>query len=310
MKYYTSSQYTGKTVQKRILRIVLITALAIGILSALAVLGNLFRDRLQRAADLLALQPQDYSVHTDKAESAAYTEPPKKQEPSVNGFFVPLAHASITDMKTLNKALDEAAASHGGVSLTAGDKNGVRFQLDGIDSAAALPKKSVLTNAVSQAADRRLSVCATLYTSGSAKTDGLLLEQLAGCGVTEVLLAGLCGDALEAEYTHTLLLYLEHLRKTAPHTTVGIALSPALFQDASSAVHLDTLFSYFDYLALDLTEEESHEAAQEVCTALYGSVPYYNLAVLLSDVTGGNASPDVWEACGVQNVRFLTEAGQ
>ena len=112
MKYYTSSQYTGKTVQKRILRIVLITALAIGILSALAVLGNLFRDRLQRAADLLALQPQDYSVHTDKAESAAYTEPPKKQEPSVNGFFVPLAHASITDMKTLNKALDEAAADH------------------------------------------------------------------------------------------------------------------------------------------------------------------------------------------------------
>ncbi len=310
MKYYTSSQYTGKTKQKRILRIALICSLIAGILVGTAVLGNLFKDRLQRAADLLALQPQDYAVVPQQPAGNVYTAPTKKRPMTLNGICAPIQPASFKDKKTLEKALEEAAISHKGISMTVANESGFRFALDATDTAGDALKKSVLTDTVSLASARDLPVSATLYTTGSAKTDSAVMKELSQCGVTEVLLCGLTDDTLDNAYTYTLLLYLEQLRAEAPGMTVGIALSPALFQSAATAVHLDTLFQYFDYLALDLTKADSVLSVEEACDALYGSMSYYDLAVLLDAGTAETVSPDTWTEAGIKNARFLTGIDQ
>ncbi len=307
MKYYTSSRYTGKSAQKRMLRAVLIAALAVGILVGWAVLGNLFKDRLQRAADLLALQPEDYALSPAKPETTEYTKPSKKRASTVSGICMPLSAAVFSDTKAIGSALDEAVGSFAGISVTAADENGLHFQLDGIQAPAGALEESVLTDTVSLASARGLPVSAVVHTSGSAATDGDILRKLAGCGVTETVLLGLTGETLDSAYTYTLLLYLEHLRTAAPDMAVGIALSPSLFRSAASADHLDSLFSYFDFLLLDLTSEESLADAKKTCAALYGSMTYYNLSVLLQDSTAQNTSPDEWEKAGLGNVRFLTK---
>lgn len=270
MKYYTPSHYTGKTKQKKTLRIAFLSLLLLGILIGLAVLGNLLRERLARAQSLLALSPEDYTVQTGKTESYEYTKPPEKRMLSYKGVCLPLS---------------AAAENQNGISVTVSDASGLYFALADASENTALTPAARLADTVSAAAANGTHLSASVYTSYSAAKDAALLSELARYGITEVVLRGLTGSTLSEKQTYTLLLYLEEIRNAAPQMTVGIALPPALLSSAASAAHLDTLAAYYDFLLLDLSDADTDNYAALVRNTLsthYGSLSYYDLGVLLN----------------------------
>ena len=309
MRYYTSTQYTGKTKKKKILRIALLLSLSLGILIGAAMLGNLLLDRLDRAENLLSLSPSDYTARKEPETAPVFVKEPRRR-PTVEAVTcTPLDAGAFQSRDTLNASL--SGLSGGGVSVTVSDASGARFDFDALSGGDGLADPRLLTAAADIAAvsDTHLSV--TLYTSHSAATDGELLAQLVLCGIRDVALCGLTGETLSPTAAYTLLVYLDHLRDRAPDTAIGIALSPALFRDGEAAAQLDQLARYFDYLALDLTERPARYAdaadyAEAIAAELYGSIDYYKLAVL-TDAEG--VSPEalaVWEDAGVWMVRSLS----
>lgn len=305
MKLYTHAQYTGKTKQKRIFRIVFLSLLTAGILWGILLLGNLFGDRLTSAADLLALDAGDHATASEKPEAKKYDAPPKKR-PLTETFFSPaLAPSAYETEKALKSALDAIPAGERGLSVTVRDKDGARFSLTALGGEAPSANALPLSTVVTLAKEKSLSVCALFHTTYSAKADAAALCELADLGIREILLSGLTGDALTNDETYTLLLYLEMLRGEAPEMTVGIALSPEIFGDAPSAAHLDVLLNYFDYLALDLSATDGTSHVQSTLESLPGSLSYYDLAVLLkADVF--DAISDTLTSLNVKAVRCLS----
>lgn len=309
MRYYTSTQYTGKTKKKRILRAVLLTSLSLGILIGAAMLGNLLRDRLVRAENLLSLSPADYAVREETTAPPQFKKPPRRRQAVETVACSPIAADAFQSKDSLTAAL--SGLSGGGISVTVSDAEGARFAFDAIPTNGSLPDPRLLTAAAEAAAIADTHLSATVCSSHSAAADGDLLAELVLCGVRDVVLYGLTGDTLSPTATYTLLIYLDHLRDRAPDTAIGIALSPALFRDADAAAQLDQLAEYFDYLALDLTErpaqyDDVSDYVDAVSAELYGSIDYYKLAVL-TDAEG--ISPEalsLWEDAGVRTVRSLS----
>ena len=300
MKYYTPTRYTGKAKQKRAFRIALICLLVFGILSGLAVLGNLLGDRLQRAQSLLSLTPDDYTAKAEAPVSYVYDKSPEKRQLAFTGASVPIT----TKEMPIEAVLTDIAAG-GGLSFTVSDEHGRRFAIGADEANTQRLPLSFLSDTAKLAEENGLHTSATVYPSYSAQTDAETLKALADCGVTEVVLCGLTGESLDEADTYTLLLYLERLRGLSPQTTVGLALSPSLFRDPLSARHLDTLCDYYDFLLLDLRAVTSVEQISQTVTALYGSISYYSLAVLLDSTCTESTVLTALAESGVQTVRYF-----
>ncbi len=308
MRYYTPSHYTGKTKQKKIFRIVLLTLLFLGILAGLAVLGNLLRERLVRAQSLLALTPEDYSVQTGTPKTYEYTKPPMKNPHEKRFVCAPVSPAVFAGTDALNAAFRSAAESHEGISVTVSDATGLYFAIGDAAENAALKPSSLLGEAVSAAGAYGLHLSATVHTSYSAQQDAAVLAELARLGITETVVCGLTKSTLTDARAYDLLLYLEMLRAAAPQMTIGLALSPALFTDAASAPHLDTLAAYFDFLLLDVSAADSADYAaslQETLASLYGSLSYYDLAVLIDGEYASEALLEILHGASAETVRCL-----
>ncbi len=303
MRYYAPARYTGKTKQKRIFRIVLLTLLVLGILAGLAVLGNLLGDRLKRAQSLLSLTPDDYTAESGEHVSYGYEKAPEKRRLAFDGACAPLTADNITD-----GTVPAAEPPYGGLSFTVSDEHGRRFAIGAGEEDKQLLPLSLLSDTANAAAENGLHLSATVYTSYFAETDAETLKALAEHGIGEVVLCGLTGDTLDEKDAYTLLLYLERLRNAAPQTSIGLALAPALFKDPLAAPHLDTLYSYYDFLLLDLRRQNETDTLaappEETVAALYGSLSYYELAVLLdASYTDTAVLPALTEA-GVKTVRW------
>lgn len=308
LKYYTSTQYTGKTKRKRALRILLLVLLSVGILTGTAMLGNLLRDRLTRSENLRTLSPADYAVIEDSVPPPQFTEEPRRRQTVEAVVCTPVDPGAFQSRDALNAAL--SGLSGGGISITVSDETGVRFALSD-DSGEGLCDPRLLTAAAEAAviADTHLSV--TLYTTHSAAADGEILAQLVQYGVRDVVLCGLTGETLSPRSAYSLLVYLDHLRDRAPDVAIGIALSPVLFRDAEAAAQLDQLLRYFDYLALDLTVlppeyTDAAAYAADVSAGLYGSIDYYQLAVLTNAEGITPEAASLWEDAGVKTVRSIS----
>ncbi len=308
MKYYAPSHYTGKTKQKKILRIVLLSVLILGILTGLAVLGNLLGERLVRAQSLLDLTPEDYSAQSNDTPSYAYTKPPQKNPLRMHAVCAPLSPAVFAKEETLKNAVLAAAETHAGISVTAADATGLYFAIGDAAENTALRSPSLLGYAADTAASHGMHISATVHTSYSVQQDASILEELTHRGITETVICGAAGETLTASKMYDLLLYLETLRESAPQMTIGIALSPTLFADADAAVHLDTLAAYFDFLLLDISAADSADYAadlEKTLSSLYGSIAYYELAVLIAGEHASETIFEILDSAAVETVRCL-----
>ena len=307
MKYYTPSHYTGKTKQKKILRTVFLSLLLLGILIGLAVLGNLLGERLARAQSLLTLSPEDYTVQTGKTESYVYTKLPEKRMLSDTGVCMPFSAVSSADTVSIREAVNAASETQSGISITISDASGLYFAIADASDNTALAPAARLADIASTAAEAGIHLSASVYTSYSAEKDAAVLSALAQYGITEVVLRGLTGSTLTEKQTYTLLLYLEQIRHAAPQMTVGIALPAPLLSSAASAVHLDTLAAYYDFLLLDLsdTDTDNYESfVKNTLSTHYGSLSYYDLGILLSRTHAEEEFLKAATDAGIKTVRF------
>ncbi len=262
MKFYTNAQYTGRIKRRKAFRLLFVVLLAVAILVSFAVLGNLFRKRLENAAHLLDFNPGEYT-HEVSEDSPVFTALPRKADKPAETVCLPLPAFAYTSPEEVTRAIEALPAETAGISFT------VNGHFD----------ESTAEAAVEAAARRGMSFSVTLFSTGSGTADGAILRSLSAVGAKDVLLTGLAdGDVTEGEL-YVLLVYLDYLRTEAPGVTLGLALPPDVFGDGASAPSLDTLASYFDYLALDfalLSEEEISKAEQDHA----GSIRYYSLALL------------------------------
>ncbi len=308
MKYYTSSRYTGKSKRKRIIRIVLICSLVLGIFVGLAVLGNLLGARVSWAQSELSDDFEDPAVQTGGSASYVYERPPRKKEFSATVRCVPLGADVLADTEAVKAAVLDASRAGQGLSVTVSHADGPCFSFSPTEDGTDLVPLSLLSEAVSAAGMHDVPLSATVYTTHSAERDVSLVRALSAMGISETVLCGLTDGTISAEQTYSLLVRLEVLRDAVPQMTVGLALPPEAFTDAASAVHLDTLASYYDFLLIDLSRADTEQYEtylKDMLHTHYGSLAYYGLAVLIDGNADLQAAEEIFDSARVSTVRCL-----
>lgn len=316
MKSRSSSQYVGSSPRQRILRVLFFCVLAAAILLSVLMLGNILHDRLAQAAPLLALPSVSYGNIPEAKHTQTYTPfIPGKELPGM--YYVPDAEA-LSKPESLPESCTAAAKLYTGISLTVHDTAGLRFAAKGADKTAAgssLYPYETLTALLKAADAASLQTCA-VWQMGSVIPDwgadeSESIREIAAEGFDEILFTALRSDALNERNIAAAAALVKALKNIHPRLLVGFAVDFDAFTEADLAPLLETLAMSVDFLAVDLGkapegENESAVFAAERTAALYGSITYYPLRVLVrgSDITAAAQMQKLRDA-GIPSVQSV-----
>jgi len=291
MRRYARAQYRTNRLQKRIMRILILLILLFSILATFLILGNILHDRLEKAQPVLSLPVIHY---TDPIVPAlpAYTHSftPAEEKP---GIFRLLSVTNPADHASLEQFCAETAGNYDGISVVISGKNGMCFSLteEADKGAEKIPGIDTLQALTGFCRTAGLRICAVWElpdtVPGSDSQTCIAAGTLASLGFHEILFTGLTSASLHDRDIAAMAALTEAIRKKSASIQVGFALENDVFHDIASAQTLEKLAQTVDFLALDTgtppeNTEESAAYALTVCGALYGSIAYYPLRILLS----------------------------
>ena len=122
-----------------------------------------------------------------------------------------------------------------------------------------------------------------VFTKGEAKIDSLIISELCKMGFDEIIIRGF-EDILSEKGGDitTAVTYLEDIRKVAD-CDIAVALMPQAYTFARNSYHIEKLFTYTEFLAVDLTGSSAEEAGA-LADGFEGSFSAYSLrALILAD---------------------------
>lgn len=287
MRRYARARYIGVNRRRRIGRIALLCALCVGTLALLLQLGNVFHDRLAAAAPYLAL-PDVAQLVAPQAEPSV--EMVSFQPKAGRAGLLCAPDSSVyADSTSIRAACEVAAQLYDGISVTVSGADGLRFSLSAAENEAELPGEDALS-VLTQAADAQgLTVCAVWQLPdeipGCDSETCAAAQRLAELGVDEILFTGLTDASLHDRDLAAMTALADAIKTSNTAVQIGFALEADVFADAASAPQLEMLAMQVDFVAVDFgappEEADAAEFALESVGALYGSIAYYPLRVLL-----------------------------
>ena len=294
MRLYSSSHYRGVSRRRRLGRILLLLLLTAAILISFLVMGNILHDRLEDAAPLLSLPIISYT--DSPAASSADTAVPFHifvAGDTPDGIFCTMDTAVLRegDPEAVRAACAVAAELYDGLSVTVRGEDGLRFAPEGTETGdETLPGAASLRTLCDAAGEYGLILCAVWHLPGgvpeadSDACDGA--RELAKMGFDEILFTGLTAGPLREQDISAMTALSSAVKEGSPALRVGFALEDDVFADVDSAYALETLAMSVDLLAVDFgipPEDGTDEAeyARDCAGALYGSIEYYPLRVLI-----------------------------
>lgn len=280
MKYYKS--YTAKKL-KLPRRIILFLVIAVLAFVFAIVLGNNLKKRLSETdintepvetVDLENIEKEHNeksgnAVHETGKYSAGYIHMDGETD-------VPAAQAAISKIRS------EGFTSF---SFIACNEEGLRYASPAMSALSRLPASEkiagfeTLKGAVSYAHSMGMRASA-VFTRGDVKVDALIMNELCQMGFDEIIIRGFedilsenGGDITKA------VEYLEVVRKSAD-CDIAVSLMPQAYTFARNSYHIEKLFTYTEFLAVDLTKSTVEEVAA-LADGFEGSFSAYSLRALI-----------------------------
>ena len=281
---HSQNKYRSPGFRRKVGRILFLCGLGTAILLSFLVLGKLLHDRLEKAAPLLKLPAVTYA---DTAAKKTFAEPlplaDHRPGTGADGIFCTVDEAVFRngDSSALKEACSVAAELYDGLSIPVSGEDALRFS-------EGIPEE--WKNLLDAAHTYGLTVCAVWplpdEIPGIDSATCAAARTLAKEGADEILFIGLTSASLGPDDPKNMAALCEDIRGTGSGTKIGFALMPEVFADADSAPRLDSLASHADFLAVDIGEPPAGDPdgiahAEAAVEALYGSISYYPLRIML-----------------------------
>ena len=281
MRYYTESRYTGKNRRNRLLRILFSAFAVLAILIALAVLGNILYDRLERTKDLFitSYAGNAEAESTDRQDMARVPYTPMEEQ---SDLYSHMDAASFADEQEISASCRLAAELYDGISVSVSDAGGTRYALaayEGLHLPESLPSAACLKDLTHAADTYGLASCAVLLLR-DVVTDSAAAVELSRMGFDEILFT-VAADAIGDSDVELLTDFLRAIRTESGNAKIGFSFPAPLFENPEYAQYLEKLAAHTDFLVLDTGDTEDSSAVRDLCESLRGSIGYYPLRILL-----------------------------
>ncbi len=281
MKYYKS--YTAKKLKlpRRILFFIIVAAV---IFVFSVILGNNLKKRLA-----------DTDINTDPVETVDLENIKKEQNESggnavhETGKYCAgyLALDGEDDTASANSAVSKLKGEgYTAVAFAVTDESGLRYASPAMTELSRLPASEkivgfdVLSGAISYGKSIGMRTSAVFAKSGG-ESDFLIINELCKMGFDEIIICGFedslgenGGDITEA------VAYLERVCQVAD-CEIALALKPQAYTFARNSYHIEKLFTYTEFLAVDLTLSTAEDAAA-LADGFAGSFSAYSLRALIT----------------------------
>lgn len=281
MNYYRN--YTAKKL-KLPRRLIFFAVIAVLIFIFSVILGNNLKKRLAEA-----------DINKDPVETVDLENIEKEQKeqggnavhetlPYSAGFLTLTGEDDASSAK--NKIYAVKTAGYTCVSFVCCDAEGLKYASPAMSELSRLPASetvadySVLCDALAYAKSVGMRTSA-VFLSRDAETDGIILAELCSAGFDEIIIRGFegCltsdgGDINEA------VKYLGAVREKT-ECDIALALMPAAYTYARNSYHIEKLFTYTEFLSVDMTESTA-EDARGLADGFAGSFSTYSLRALIT----------------------------
>ncbi|MBO7405045.1 MAG: hypothetical protein J6V24_08800 [Clostridia bacterium] len=236
--------------------------------------------------------------------------------PSIRGVGVDLL--SYESAEALGTELDELSEAFNTVVYSLCDEDGqliyqspavcalVRMQPG---DTAALDR---FTDAIREAKTRGLRIIASLIPA-DAVTDAALMKELAGFGVTEILVTPSLSGTLDYETANRLRLYLNDCSEALGDACrLGIVLPAAAYLDSEGAMQLQMIAQIASSLGIRFptaslsNPDDVYKTVSDTIQSLEGTFSVYNMRVVLDETNAYRVAAE-YQACedrGVRNYYF------
>lgn len=266
MKRSPSSRYFGERRKQKWKRILIPVALAVSIVTAFLMLGNLLKDRLEAAKPLLALPVISFP------EQGSDTRNPSELLLHRKKITVSLSYSAVDPTVTQADDLDTLTDIYTGISLA-------------VAAQRTEDENAVLRRMASGATLRGMQCCAIVPIAevicqdveSSLTTADTLARDLFKLGFTEVLFIGVTGE----ESAVTLAEIPGSIRVSTPGIRIGFGVTAAALESGSFAPALEVIAEAADFMALDPGSVTKTEAAVENAFLHRGSIDYFSMRILI-----------------------------
>lgn len=266
MKRSSYSQYFSERRKQKLRRILIPLLLVVSILTAVLMLGNLLKDRLDAAQPLLSLPVFSFPAQSSTARTPSELLLHQRKD------TVPLTYAGVDVSAMETSDLHTLTDVYNGISLS-------------VPAEPSESEAAALRQITAEAAAQGLQTCAVLSigevicgdVSASLTTAKNLARNFAEIGFTEILFT-----RITAEESATILVEIPNsVRDAVPGIRVGMGVNSTALESGSFAPALEVLAETADFMALDPESITVTKDAVDLAFHHRGSIDYFTMRILI-----------------------------
>ena len=291
-------------------RILFFAVCAVVIFIFALILGNHLKARMENAdinREPIETQDVEQPDVPDITENGNAAHPESKA--TVKAGYLQLAQ--ITDTKDIHNRID-ALKTNGfnAVSFAAVENGRLTYASRTIEEYSRLPvSENVIsfeniTESVAYAHTKKMTASAIVIKGNDEVLDAMICAELSEIGFDEIIISGF--ESLLTENggeSLPCIKYIKNMRTSASSSQISLSLAPSAFTYARNSYQIEKLFSYTEFLTIDMTNIDI-TTATELCENISGSFSAYMLRPLVkgdaTDITS------MLNEKGITTIQFIS----
>lgn len=291
-------------------RILFFAVCAIIIFCFALILGNNLKKRMENAPiDRNPVETQDFSEDKLSNDISNGDAAHPENKATVKAGYIDLSN--ISDQKDLRKRVDSVVSDgFNAISFIAIKDGKLTYASNAIEEYSRLPASSeivsveTLSEAVAYAKAKNITTSAVFCKGDDNVLDAIICGELSQIGFDEIIISGF-EDLLTdkgGEITPC-ITYIRNIRTSASTSHISLSLSPSAYTYARNSYQIEKLFTYAEFLTIDMTAIDP-EGAAKLCDEISGSFSIY----MLRPVVNGEAAEisSLLREKGVSAIQYLS----
>ncbi len=259
------------------------------------IVGNNLKKRMENAdINKEPVETQDFDTPDmlDSSDKGNAEHPEEKAKVKAGYLDVDLLFVPEDDSEqkaiTLKSIIDSLyAEGFNAVSFPVFENDKLTYASKATEDFSRLPaSESIisfeeLTDAIAYAKSKNMTTSAIFKKGNDDILDSLICSELSEIGFDEIILSGFENILTEkGGETAECIKYLKAIRSNVKDSHISLSLKPSAYTYARNSYHIEKLFSYTEFLTIDMTELDA-DSAGELCANIAGSFSTYMLRPLI-----------------------------
>lgn len=278
------------------------------------IVGNNLKKRMENAPiDREPVETQDFDgdKFSNDIDNGDAAHPEKKS--TIKAGYIDLSN--ITDQKDIHKRIDALVLDgFNAISFAAVENGKLTYASAAIEEYSRLPASNEivsiqnLTDAIAYAKAKNITSSAIFCKGSDSVLDAMICGELSQIGFDEIIISGFEDLLTEngGEITPC-ISYIKNIRTSASASHISLSLSPSAYTYARNSYQIEKLFTYTEFLTIDMTSLDPVGAA-ELCAEISGSFSTYMLRPLIKGET--TDIPATLREKGISAIQYTTPIPQ